>query len=132
MILAVLLIIVLLIGAVAGFTVVNASKNMKVMNSTLDAGMETLSGFTEVTPVDAGEYSEIKMYGIMKFDVSQYDIKDLGNLSVEEYDDLCGVKRRVWGNKEMSRKGMKYNKVYIAPSNPKYNETRQASNSKSN
>ena len=81
-ILALLLIIVLLVGAIAVFTAVNASKNMKVMNSTLDAGMETLSGATEVTPVDAGEYSEIKMYGIMKFDVSQYDIKDLGNLSV--------------------------------------------------
>ena len=81
-ILALLLIIVLLVGAIAAFTAVNASKNMKVMNSTLDAGMETLSGATEVTPVDAGEYSEIKMYGIMKFDVSQYDIKDLGNLSV--------------------------------------------------
>lgn len=81
-ILAILLIIVLLAGALAGFTALNASKNMKVMNSTLDEGMQTLSGFAEVTPVDAGEYSEIKMYGIMKFDVSQYDIKDLGNLSV--------------------------------------------------
>ena len=61
-ILALLLIILLLVGAIAVFTAVNASKNMKVMNSTLDAGMETLSGATEVTPVDADEYSEIKMY----------------------------------------------------------------------
>ena len=41
-ILVLLLIIVLLVGAIAVFTAVNASKNMKVMNSTLDAGMETL------------------------------------------------------------------------------------------
>ena len=60
-ILAVLLIIVLLIGAVAGFTAVNASKNMKVMNSTLDAGMETLSGATEVIPVDVEEIFKMSL-----------------------------------------------------------------------
>ena len=81
-ILTILFIIALLVGVVIGFTAMTASKNMKVMNSTLDEGMQTLSEFAEVTPVDAGEYSEIKMYGLMKFNVSQYDIKDLGNLSV--------------------------------------------------
>ena len=78
----VLLVIVVLIGALAGFIAFNASKNMKVMNRTLDSGMKTLSEHAEVTPVDAGEFSQIKMYGLMKFDVSQYNVKDIGNLSI--------------------------------------------------
>ena len=78
----VLLALILIIGALAGFIAFNASKNMEVMNSTLEAGMKTLSEYTEVTPVDTGEFTQIKMYGLMKFNVSQYDVKDVGNLSV--------------------------------------------------
>ena len=78
----VLLVIVLIIGAVAGFTAFNASRNMKAMNRTIDSGMSTLREYAEVTPVDAGEFSQIKMYGLMKFNVSQYDVSGVGNLSV--------------------------------------------------
>ena len=78
----VLMVIFFIIGFLAGFTTVNASKNMKVMNRTLDSGMKTMSEYASFTPVDPGEYRQIKMYGVMKFDVSQYDIEDTGNLSV--------------------------------------------------
>ena len=78
----VLMVIFFIIGFLAGFTTVNASKNMKVMNRTLDSGMKTMSEYATLTPVDPGEYRQIKMYGVMKFDVSQYDVEDTGNLSV--------------------------------------------------
>ncbi|MCR4639408.1 hypothetical protein [Ruminococcus sp.] len=78
----VLLVIVLLIAALAGFILYNASQNMKVVNSTCSSAKKTLSNCAGVTPVDPGEYKQIKMYGLMKFDVSQYDITDVGNLSV--------------------------------------------------
>ena len=78
----ILLAIILIIGAIAALICFNASKNMKAMNATVDAGMQALSESTEVTPLDAGEYEQIKIYGLMKFDVSQYDVKDIGNLSV--------------------------------------------------
>lgn len=78
----VLLTIVLIIGAAAGFIAFNASRNMNVMNRTLESGMKALSEYAEVTPVDAGDFEQIKMYGFMKFNVSQYDVRDLGNLSV--------------------------------------------------
>ena len=78
----VLLVILIIIGGLVGFTCYNASKNMKVMNRTLDAGMETISEYAKLTPVDAGEYNTIKMYGLLKFDVDQYDVEDIGNLSV--------------------------------------------------
>ena len=32
--------------------------------------------------MNAGDYEELKIYGLMKFKVEQYDIEDLGNLSV--------------------------------------------------
>lgn len=35
---------------------------------------------------------------------------DLGVLRLEEYDDLCGVDRKVYRTKKMDRTGMKYNK----------------------
>ena len=78
----VLLAIFIIIAILAGFIAYNASKNMKVMNRTLDTGMETISEYAKITPVDAGEYEKIKMYGVLKFHVSQYDIEDIGNLSV--------------------------------------------------
>lgn len=78
----VLLVIFLLIAALAGFVTFNASQNMKVLNSTYNSGMKTLSDCTGIAPVDAGEFKQIKMYGLMKFYVSQYEINDTGNLSV--------------------------------------------------
>ena len=78
----VLLTIAVIGGALTGFIAFNASKNMEVMNRTLDAGMKTLSEYAEVTPVDTGDFSQIKMYGLMKFNVSQYDVSKVGNLSV--------------------------------------------------
>ena len=83
----VLLVILLLIGALAGFICWNAAKNNAEMYQTLDEGMATLSEYCKVTPADAGEYSEIKMYGLLKFRVEQYDLaypddNYFGNLSV--------------------------------------------------
>ena len=78
----ILLVILLIICCLAGFIFFNASKNMKQMKKTVDSGMEVISSYADVKPVDAGEYSQIKMKGIMKFNVSQYDVENLGNLSV--------------------------------------------------
>ena len=35
---------------------------------------------------------------------------DFGSLKLEEYDELCGVERKVYPTNKMERKGMKYNK----------------------
>ena len=52
------------------------------MNITQDEVIRIISGFTQLTPVDAGEFSQIDIQGMMKFNTSQYDINGLGNLSV--------------------------------------------------
>ncbi len=74
-ILAVILIIVIAVSVIA-------AKNVKAMNSCVDSVMAELNQSFNVTPVDPGEYKNMKVYGIMKFNVEQYDIEDLGNLSI--------------------------------------------------
>ena len=59
-----------------------ANTNVKAMNSTVDSVLAALNENYTVTPVDVGDYKEMKIYGIMKFDVEQYDIEELGNLSI--------------------------------------------------
>lgn len=71
-----------LIVAVVLLVTVNASRNVKAMNRSIDAVLTELNKNFTVTEVDPGEYKEMKMYGIMKFKVSQYNVEGLGNLSV--------------------------------------------------
>lgn len=78
-ILLVFLALVLVLGIVIA---INASRNVKAMNGCVDTVLEELNKNYTVTPLDVGKYEEMKVYGIMKFKVEQYDIKELGNLSV--------------------------------------------------
>jgi len=57
-------------------------KNVKAMNNCIDAVLAQLNQNYTVTPCDIGEYKEMKMYGVMKFHVEQYDISEIGNLSI--------------------------------------------------
>ena len=74
-ILTVILIIIIAISAIA-------NKNVKAMNHCIDSVLSTLQEKYTLTPVDTGEYQEMKIYGIMKFHVEQYNIEELGNLSI--------------------------------------------------
>lgn len=80
--LIVLLVIVLLIGAIVAIFAVNASKNLKAMHAVIDAGLDTLDDHYTVTPCESTEYTDITMYGVMKFHTDQYRVEGLGNLSV--------------------------------------------------
>lgn len=81
-ILIVLAIILALAAVLAIVVAVIAHGNVKAMNACVDAVLEELRKEHTVTPVDAGDYEEMTIYGIMKFDVQQYDIEDVGNLSI--------------------------------------------------
>lgn len=59
-----------------------ANTNVKAMNSCIDSVLNELEEHYTVTKLDAGEYEEMKLFGIMKFDVDQYEIEELGNLSI--------------------------------------------------
>ena len=59
-----------------------ASKNVKAMNQCVDEFMEELQENYTLTPRDVGEYRDLTVKGFMKFDVEQYKIEDIGNLSV--------------------------------------------------
>ena len=71
---------ILLVLAIAVYMI--STLNMKAMNRSIDSVMNELRENYTVTPLDAGEYEEITIYGIMKFKVEQYNIEELGNLSV--------------------------------------------------
>ena len=71
-----------LILIIAVVVIVNASRNVKAMNRTIDTVLEELNKHYTLTEVDPEEYKEMKMYGIMKFKVKQYDIEGLGNISL--------------------------------------------------
>ena len=71
---------IVLIGGIAISSIANT--NVKAMNSTVDAALTALNASYTVTPVDVGDYKEMTISGLMKFDVEQYDIEGLGNLSV--------------------------------------------------
>jgi hypothetical protein len=73
--LAVLLILLAVISVV-GF------KNVAAMNRCLDTALEELNQHYTVTALDPGEYKELTFYGVVKFNVEQYKIQGLGNLSV--------------------------------------------------
>lgn len=74
-VLAVILILVCVVALIA-------ARNVKAMNHCVDAAMDELRSHYTVTPVDPGEYDGLTLYGLMKFDVEQYDIEGIGNLSV--------------------------------------------------
>lgn len=59
-----------------------SKKNVTAMNRSIDAALEELNKNYKVTALDPGEYKELKLFKVVKFDVEQYDIESLGNLSV--------------------------------------------------
>lgn len=88
-IILVILAIIAVIIVAAVFAVSSiGDKNVKAMNDAVDSVLAKLKENYTVTPVDVGDYKEMKIYGIMKFDVEQYDIEGLGNLSIMRMNAL--------------------------------------------
>ena len=58
------------------------------MNDTVDAVLAKLKKNFTVTPIDVGNYKKMKIYGIMKFEVEQYTIEGIGNLSIMRMNAL--------------------------------------------
>ena len=56
--------------------------NGRLMNNSIDAGLDTLKDYYSVTEVSAGDYETLRLYGIMTFRVKQYEVEGLGNLCV--------------------------------------------------
>jgi len=74
-ILAIILILIAMLFVIA-------SKNVKAMNRCVDTALNTLQEYYTVNPIDVGEYKEMKINPMMRFHVEQYDIEEIGNLSV--------------------------------------------------
>ena len=81
-----LLILLLLFGILFIVLKIYASKNNPVMFDTISDGMSVLRKKYAVKELDAGKYQDMRFYGIMDFHVDQYEVKNLGNLSVMTAD----------------------------------------------
>lgn len=79
LVLGIILLIVLVIAIVIG---VVASKNVKSMDAALNGALAKISKHYQVTEIPCEDYSEIKVYGVMKFHVNQYEVEGIGNLAV--------------------------------------------------
>lgn len=77
-----LLCLLTLVLVLAVVIAVIAGRNVKAMNQCVDAAMDAVRSHYTVTPVDPGEYEDLTLFGLMKFDVEQYEIEGIGNLSV--------------------------------------------------
>ncbi len=75
-------IILTAVAGIAAFVSVVSSTNVKAMNQTVDAVLSEIRKTHTMTPIDCGEYKNLKLYGILKFKVEQYDIEEVGNLSI--------------------------------------------------
>lgn len=77
--LCLVLALVLLVGTVIAL---NAPANTKAMKRSVEVFLDTVQQYYPVKEVDCGDYSNLKLYGIMKFDVKQYEVEGVGNLAV--------------------------------------------------
>lgn len=82
MFLIVLGIIVACIVAIAIFVAITANRNVSAMNRCIDGVLEELEKNYRLTPYEETGYEEMKLYGLVKFNVEQYRIEGVGNLSV--------------------------------------------------
>ncbi|MBR5362477.1 MAG: hypothetical protein IK134_04045 [Oscillospiraceae bacterium] len=79
------IIVGILLAAIAGiviFLAAHAKSNKKQMAKTISESMQILAEHFQVTERDPAEYAQIRIYGLMKFNVKQYEIGGVGNLSV--------------------------------------------------
>ena len=63
-------------------TVAIANINIKAMNKISESALNIVKNNFEVSQIDLGKKSVIKLNAFIKFDVEQYDIKNVGNLSI--------------------------------------------------
>lgn len=77
----VLIVIAVIVLAVCIIIAVNMPRNVRVMNRALDAAVEEIQQYADITEEDPGEYKELRLFGIMKFRIRQYEVEGIGNLS---------------------------------------------------
>ncbi len=78
----VLLVLLALIVLIAAVITVFAVKNNKQVKACIETTLAEVSENHTVREIDTGDYGEMTMYGVLKVHSKQYEIEDLGNLSV--------------------------------------------------
>lgn len=80
------LILLLLVGIFFAVCKIYGNKNTFIMNGTINDGLNQVKKHYNVSQLDAGEFENLRFYGIMNFHTDQYKVENLGNLSVMTAD----------------------------------------------
>ena len=82
----ILLILLILVGTIYVVFSIFGNRNKYIMQASVQEGLDAIKKQYQVTELDAGEFEDMRLYGIMKFHVDQYKVEELGNLSVMTAD----------------------------------------------
>jgi len=86
-ILLILLCLIVALAVLIGIVIaVNAPVNKKAMNQSVQSFCDTVGKYYTLTETDCGEYRNLTLFGIMKFNVRQYEVEGIGNLAVMTTD----------------------------------------------
>ena len=78
----VLYIVLGVIAVIALLLIIVSANNAKAMNAYLKTAYDALSAGTKMSEIPCGEYEELKVMGVMNFKTRQYEVENVGNLSV--------------------------------------------------
>ncbi|MBR4209865.1 MAG: hypothetical protein IKQ24_00580 [Verrucomicrobia bacterium] len=85
-VLRILLIVAVILVFLCAPIIFFSRRNKASIQRNIEEGLRALKSAYQLTPVDAGEFQSIRLNALMKFDVSQYRIEELGNLSIMTVD----------------------------------------------
>ena len=54
--------------------------NSKLMDDSIDASLDLISQYYNVTPIETGDFGHINVMGMIDFNITQYNVEGLGNL----------------------------------------------------
>ena len=63
--------------------------NTSVMEKDIQASLDLISQYYKLTPVETGKYGKMNIMNMIQFDVFQYDIEGIGNLSIMKAEGMA-------------------------------------------
>ena len=63
--------------------------NTSLMEKTISTTLDTFSQYYTLTPVDTGDFSHVNIMNMIEFDIQQYDVEGIGNLSIMKAEGMA-------------------------------------------
>lgn len=63
--------------------------NTSLMEKTISTTLDLFSQYYTLTPVDTGDFSHVNIMNMIEFDIQQYDVEGIGNLSIMKAEGMA-------------------------------------------